>query len=169
MDAEDAALAALMTPRRGGLDDGFTYDGGAGMQVLVGIVERAAGRCFYDFAQEMLFGLLGITSATWERAGNGSPIGGFGLHMTPRDMLRFGYLYLRDGVWEGERILPEGWVEASRPNNINPFSYGLMWWGNFRIGRFGRTYEARGLAGQFITIFPERDLVVVRTSRGLFG
>ena len=168
--AGDAGLAAFESPQAkapGGLFS-FTYNSGAGPQCLVGIVERVTGKNLMDFAQERLFGPLGITGVTWEATDCGSNKGGFGISMSPRDMARFGQLYLNDGVWDGARILPEGWAESTQPPGINTIlSYGYLFWGNGGLGIMGGSYEARGFFGQFITIYPDKDVVVVRTGSGL--
>ena len=163
--AADAGLAAFETPQQktpGGLLS-FTYNSGAGPQCLVGIVERVTGKNLMDFAQERLFEPLGIASVTWNTTDHGSPIGGFGISMTPRDMLRFGQLYLNDGVWNGERILPEGWTQSTQPGFNTILSYGYLFWGNGWGPLMGSSYEARGFYGQFITVYPEKNVVVVRT------
>ncbi len=99
---------------------------------------------------------------------------------TARDFARFGYLYLRDGVWEGQRVLPEGWVDFARtpgPDH-NADIYGAQWWLTPAQGR-GRperslivdnsmadAFSAQGHAGQIIVVVPSKDLVMVRL--GLF-
>jgi len=162
--AADAGLAAFESPQVYAPGAEYVYCSGAGTQTLVGVVERATNQNLLDFAQENLFGPIGMTSVIWNTTDSDSPMGGFGIYMTPRDMARFGYLFLRDGEWDGERILPAGWAEASRPDSrVNPMAYGYMWWSNFWTPLFGASYEARGFFGQFVTVFPQRDLVVVRT------
>ncbi len=79
---------------------------------------------------------------------------------TARDFARFGLLYLRDGMWDGERILPCGWVDHGR--TVTPRSlgeYGAHWW----LARDGSgIFHASGYHGQYIAIDPTRDLVIVR-------
>jgi len=162
--AADAGLAAFETPQETAPGGRFKYNSGAGPQCLVGIVERVTGKNLMEFAQERLFGPLGITNVTWDATDCGSNKGGLGISMTPRDMARFGYLYLNDGVWNGERILPEGWTRSTQPPKINTIlSYGYLFWGNGRGALMGGSYEARGYFGQFITIYPDKGVVVVRT------
>jgi len=161
--AQDAGLAAFETPQETAPGSAFKYNSGAGPQCLVGIVERVTGKNLMEFAQERLFGPLGITGVTWEATDCGSNKGGFGISMTPRDMLRFGQLYLNDGVWNGMRILPEGWTTATQPGFNTILSYGYLFWGNGGWGIMGGSYEARGYFGQFITVYPDKGVVVVRT------
>jgi CubicO group peptidase (beta-lactamase class C family) len=109
---------------------------------------------------ERIFAPLGITSVQLQRDPEGTFLGGVGANMTSRDFARFGLLYLRGGVWDGERILPEGWVEYSFTSSPANRGYGAQWWLEPRSGR----YEARGLFGQIISIVPDEDLIVVVNS-----
>ena len=85
------------------------------------------------------------------------------MYASARDYARFGLLYLRDGMWEGRRLLPEGWVDAGRtPKSVDPDDghlYGAHWW--TRDDPLG-TFWASGHDGQFIDICPALDLVLVR-------
>ena len=88
---------------------------------------------------------------------------------TARDLATLGQLHLQDGVWDGERILPEGWVDyISRPDGPQPggareWSYGAGWWLlNRSEGIPADTYMAAGNRGQYIVVVPERDIVIVR-------
>ncbi len=83
---------------------------------------------------------------------------------TPRDFARFGLLYLRDGVWDGQRILPEGWVDHARtPAPVQPQDtdacYGAHWW--LRKDDVG-TFYAAGYVGQYLLLVPALDLIIVR-------
>jgi len=141
----------------------FRYCSGATPQTLVGVLQRATGQNLLDFAQEHLFGPLGMTSVHWDTTWDGSPFGGFGLHMSPRDMLAFGQLHLQNGVWDGRRILPADWIERSRPSVESDFglAYGYLFWGG--SNDLGEFTSAMGLGGNIISIYPALDLVVVRT------
>lgn len=139
-------------------EPGTSFDYSTGTTaILAGLVYDLAGsvEAGDDYLQERLFGPLGITSMQLQRDQAGRWVGGFGANATTRDFARFGLLYLNDGVWAGERILPEGWVEYSRtPSPSNP-QYGAQWW-MFRDGAF----EARGLFGQVVLVSPRNDLVL---------
>ena len=82
---------------------------------------------------------------------------------TPQDFARFGYLYLRDGVWDGRRILPEGWVDYARTQShaTDVEAYGAHWWLTPGKSRF----HAGGYDGQRIQVVPEQDIVLVRCGR----
>jgi CubicO group peptidase (beta-lactamase class C family) len=162
--AYDSGLAAFAMPLAAAPGEKFSYSSGPSMQVLACLVSRAVGRNLFDYAQEKLFGPLGMRSVTWDAAGDGANYGGFGISMTPRDMLRFGYLYLNEGRWDGEQLLPEGWVAASAPRGLedhNGDGYGYLFRAIDR--KHGDTYQAQGQFGQFIDISPARNAVIVRT------
>ena len=123
----------------------------------------AYGPDFEAFMRTRLFDPLGMVSATPKFDAAGTFIGSSYCFCTARDFARFGLLYLRDGVWEGRRILPEGWVDYARtetwaqPNEDGP--YGAQWW--LGIGGPG-SFSANGYDGQFTIVVPDLDMVVVR-------
>ena len=88
------------------------------------------------------------------------------VHATARDFARFGYLYLRDGIWDGRRLLPEGWVDHGRlPRSVDPEDgdlYGAHWW---VVGDEFGSFRASGYEGQSILVSPGLDLVVVRLGK----
>lgn len=145
--------------------ESWFYSNG-GPQVLSALISQACEMDTIDFARMYLFDPLGIKNFRWERGPNGHPNGSWGLELSPRDMAKFGYLYLHDGLWDGEQILPPDWVELSRfsyhqvPDPLEPWNlyYGFLWW----IHGDG-FYAAHGYKGQFIYLAPEQDLVVVIT------
>ena len=100
----------------------------------------------------------------------GSYIGSSQTYTTARDLARFGLLYLNDGVWQGERLLPEGWsdfVAASAPalpREDGRQGYGAQFWLLDRLPGVPKgTYTTAGNKGQFSTIIPNENMVVVRT------
>ena len=170
----DSGLAAFETPQQSPPGHQWIYDGGAGIQILVAIVERASGRCYYEYIRERVFEPLGMTSAHWQIfTQDGRVAGGMGLYMNVYDMLRYGQLYLYDGVWEGQRILPEGWAAQTWDGREHAIfcllPYNLLWWGNFSYRRAGPSSRAQGFAGQLISVYPETGLVMARTGTGPVG
>jgi CubicO group peptidase (beta-lactamase class C family) len=126
-----------------------------------------------DFLRDELFRPIGMKSAQPEFAASGEFIGGAFMHANARDWARFGYLYLRDGSWDGRRILPEGWVDYSRTPNPaeNNRTYGAHFWvnaapveGQWQVlpGAPESTFAAEGAYFQMVAIVPSLDLVVVR-------
>ena len=160
---KDSALWAFELPQKHAPGTKYHYDSVA-PSILGGIIERATGRKLLDYAQEKLFGPLGMTSVIWDKASDGLPLGGFGISMTPRDMARFGYLYLNYGRWEDKQIIPADFVAITPPRSKSIMAYGYLFW-NHSLAPFSNYYEANGINGQLIIIKPSRDIVVVRTGK----
>ena len=119
----------------------------------------------YAFIQDQFFEKIGITDAVFEVDPSGDFVGSSYLYATARDYARFGLLYLNDGVFNGEQILPEGWVDYTRtPASASNGEYGALFWLN-RSGKFPSApedmYSCNGHDGQYIFIIPSRDLVIV--------
>lgn len=157
-------LGLPMTNRTGG---SFIYTSGA-PQLLSAAIMNVTGKNTADYAAEKLFQPIGITLKGWQKDQGGVPMGGFGLELTPEDMARLGYLYLREGEWNGSQIISKEWIRISTQkqkdttgvmNYAEDYGYGYMWW----INHFGG-YSAHGTGGQYIFIIPEKDLVAVFTS-----
>jgi CubicO group peptidase (beta-lactamase class C family) len=119
------------------------------------------------FLHGRLFGPLGMTSADPEFDEAGTWVASSYLRATARDWARFGLLYLRDGVWDGARLLPAGWVDYARTMvsaDEDGEPYGAHWWGLPGANPLG-TFRASGYEGQSISLCPPLDLVVVRLGR----
>lgn len=119
------------------------------------------------FLHDRLFGLLGMASAEPKFDGAGTFVGSSFVYATARDFARFGYLYLRGGVWGDRQLLPLGWADYGRTEvAVDPdpphFGYGAHWW--IRRDQPG-SIAAHGYDGQYIIVVPARDLVVVQLSR----
>jgi CubicO group peptidase (beta-lactamase class C family) len=129
---------------------------------LSGILQETTGMTAYDYAYERLFVPIGIPDVEWEIDPQGVTFGYKGLWMTPREMAKFGFLYLNLGWWDGQQIVPAAWVEASQQDRFtDPYqNYGYQWWINPDLGY----YTAVGYSDQRIFILPELDMVVVITS-----
>jgi CubicO group peptidase (beta-lactamase class C family) len=148
----------------------FNYSSGT-TNIVSRIVGQAVGggeAGMRAFMQDELFGPLGITSADPRFDAAGTFIGSSFLYCTARDFARFGELYLADGVWDGRRLLPDGWVDFARIPAPVPveeeFGYGAHWWLWDGHG-FPGTFAAHGYEGQYIIVRPDRDLVVVRLGK----
>ena len=159
-------LAAMARPLEAAPGTRFSYSTG-GTHLLSATLARAAGKSTHDFAREHLFGPLGIRHSAWARDPQGIHVGGNNLSLLPRDMLKFGQLYLNRGRWDGRQILPWQWVdESTRPGLAGPRGrgriyggYGYLWW--LRGPRERGAYIASGYGGQYIYVSPAEDLVVV--------
>ena len=130
--------------------------------LLSALITETTGVSALEYAEEHLFGPLGITDVNWPANPQGINIGWGELRMLPHDMAKIGYLYLQGGQWDGQQIVPEQWIEDSTRKTISATledGYGYQWW----IDDSG-TYMALGYAGQFIFVVPEQELVVIFTS-----
>lgn len=144
----------------------FNYCNGAA-EVMSAILTKATNQYAGNIAVEK-FKPLGIRDFAWNANGNINN-GYSGLYMYPKDMAKFGYLYLKDGNWNGTQVISEAWVKESTTMHTKadwtPLlpGYGYMWW----VTSFGG-YTALGDGGNYIFVVPESNLVVVFTG-GLFS
>jgi len=163
---DDVAAYAAAQPLEHAPGSYWSYASGT-TNIICRILARtldAYGPDFERFMRARLFAPLGIRSAKPRFDLAGTFIGSSYCFMSARDFARFGLLYLRDGVWEGERLLPEGWVDYARTPTfqqagVDSNRYGAQWWLDF--GGPG-SFSANGYDGQFTIIAPDRDLIIVR-------
>jgi CubicO group peptidase (beta-lactamase class C family) len=145
----------------------FNYNSAA-VHLLGVILEQVTGMTLPAFADQVLFGPLGISDRAWEDTGDGHVNGGAGLDLRPRDLARIGQLFFQHGVSGTRHVVSEDWVrEATRahfpwisdegPTHV---SYGYLWW----TDADNDAYMAWGYRGQFIYVAPSRRLVVVATT-----
>lgn len=151
----------------------------AGAHLLSAIITRSTGKSAREFANEHLFkpigmkeipdyemksfgfeDLFGKSVKGWVKDPNNNSTGGWGLTLIPRDMARFGFLYLNRGMWSNNQIIPGKWIDES--TTINPNKYGYLWWLHEEGGIFA--YSALGDGGNVICCIPEKDLVVAIAS-----
>jgi len=151
----------------------FNYAGG-NMIILGEIIKYATGMAIDEFSEKYLFEPLGIYSFNWSlQFENGVFEAAGGLRMTPRDMAKFGVTFLNSGVWNGQRIISERWVEKSATafagnKGINVpgtdqgnVGYSYSWW--IKEYPESNLFYAGGWGGQKINVFPELNTVVVFT------
>jgi CubicO group peptidase (beta-lactamase class C family) len=134
---------------------------------------------YFAFPRRALFDKIGMRSAVIEPDFTGTFVGSSFSYATARDWARFGLLYLQDGVWAGERILPEGWVKyTTTPTpKASKGRYGAYWWLNAgnpagsENRRFpslpDELYWASGYEGQNVIVAPSRELVMVHLGASL--
>lgn len=164
---------------QGGTLGQFQYST-AGTHLLSAILTRATGMSAREFANQHLFRLIGMGEIPdheiksyqlddvfgknvtgWIKDPQGNTTGGWGLTITPRDMARFGFLYLNDGVWDGKQIISKIWIDESTAPNAN--DYGYLWWLREDDGILA--YSALGSGGSVICCIPQKDLVVAIASK----
>ncbi|MCP4007013.1 MAG: serine hydrolase [bacterium] len=132
--------------------------------ILAALLGRLIGgdpSAYRGFLHSRLFDRIGMSSADPRFDDAGNWVASSFVFARAEDFARFGLLYLRNGIWEGERLLPEGWVDYARtPTPTNELGeYGAHWW----LATDGTgTFSANGYRGQYIVLSPERDVIVVR-------
>jgi len=145
----------------------FVYNSGA-TYLVAAIVEKVTGQSLTAYLAPRLFDPLGIAERYWELAPNGVAIGGWGFYGTTETIAKFGLMYLNDGVFQGRRVLPDGWVaeatswqvsNGTDPENDWHQGYGYQFW-RCRHG----AYRGDGALGQYCVVMPEQDMVVGITS-----
>ena len=158
-----AASQPLATP----VGSAFSYSSGTS-NLVSAITARVAGRdpvTYEAFLHSALFDPLGMTSPIPKFDAAGTWIASSYCFATARDFARFGLLYLRDGLWEGKRLLPEGWVDHARTPQADVddegWGYGAHWW--VLPDRDDGLFFASGHQGQYLVVVPALDLVVVRS------
>jgi CubicO group peptidase (beta-lactamase class C family) len=167
------------------------YYNGGGVNVLGEVIREASGMRMDDFAERYLFAPLGITEYEWDHISSDVIHASGNLKLRPRDMAKFGYLYLNGGNRKGQQIISQEWVEKSTKESVSiPWEslagilgdeyadlpethgdrYGYLWW----LKRYHANsqsvdaYFASGWGGQRIFVFPSLDMVVVLTG-GNYG
>ncbi len=144
------------------------YYNGGGTNILGEVIREATGLRMDDFAEEYLFAPLGITNYEWDHINLDMIHASGNLKLRPRDMAKFGYLFLNGGVWQGEQIVSQEWIEESTKEHtltLEANGYGYQWWLETYRSRATSvdSFYAAGWGGQRITVFPSLDMVVVFT------
>jgi CubicO group peptidase (beta-lactamase class C family) len=163
---------ALSRPFRVDPGSDFTYNGGL-TQVMAAVIERATRTSLEDYARTQLFEPLGITDVEWMGDLAGMPAAASGLRLRPRDLAKFGSLYLHGGRWNGRQVIPADWIERSTRRHFRfrprggadaggEFGYAFFWWYSCYPTAHG-LIEARTAVGngqQRIFVLPGLDMVV---------
>lgn len=157
-------------------EPGAVWHYSSGTTNIICDVAHEASGLGVEMASELVFRPLGMSSAVMEPDATGGLVCSSFMYATARDWARFGQWFLQDGEWDGEQLLPEGWVAYSTtPVDVaDTVRYGAQWWlnedlaGELRMPRVpADTYWASGNEGQQVVVVPSEDLVVVRL--GLSG
>jgi CubicO group peptidase (beta-lactamase class C family) len=150
----------------------FVYNTGATF-MLSAIIQKITGQNLLAYLEPRLLQPLGIEGATWESNPDGIAFGGFGMNARTEDIAKFGQLYLQKGVWDGQQILPESWIDQATRSHIDNadhssnsglgndwgVGYGYQFW-RCRHG----AYRGDGAFGQYCVVLPEQDAVIVMTA-----
>jgi CubicO group peptidase (beta-lactamase class C family) len=147
------------------------YYNGGGTNLLGEVIRETTGLRMDDFAEKYLLTPLGITKYEWDHINPDMIHASGNLKLRPRDMAKFGYLFLSGGIWKGEQIVSQKWIEESTRGHISfpegswASGYGYQWW--LKTYRSNSTsvdsFYASGWGGQRISVFPSLDMVVVFT------
>jgi CubicO group peptidase (beta-lactamase class C family) len=176
----DTATYAASLPLGSPPGTAWSYSSGT-TNILSGIARRVVGEIDYlDWPRRALFDPIGMSSAIMEPDASGTFVGSSFMLATARDWARLGQLYLHDGLWDGRRIIPEGWVRFSTtptPESPNGM-YGAHWWlklqpeiggGTAAAARIPKdAFFAVGHEGQSLTVVPSLRLVVVRLGLSIY-
>jgi len=140
----------------------------AGANLAGHIAARAVGKDLERYAQDRLFTPLGLSEVVWPRTGGGDVMATGGLELTSDALARLAQLYLNGGQWNGERILPEAWVEASmlpKAKINDTTAYGYLWWlMEYQVD--GNTHPVSymsGNGGNRVMVMPDHDMIVIIT------
>lgn len=138
------------------------------VMTLAKVIEKASGQSLYSFAKENLFDPIGASGYKWDFKADSSQRNTFGqVYIRPRDMAKFGLLFLNGGKWNGKQVIPETWVKESLTphNTIDGTPYGYLWWHPWLMINDIRNdaTAAKGNGGQRIYLRPDLNMVVVIT------
>jgi CubicO group peptidase (beta-lactamase class C family) len=165
VNSSDWIEYALARPLIGRPGERMLYSTG-NSHILSAVLTRVSGRSTLELARDWLGDPLNIIVPPWMRDPQGIYFGGNEMRLSPRALLRIGELYRQGGVIDGQRVLPEAWVEASwQPRTRSPYTgdgYGYGWFVTDLGGQ--RVYYGRGFGGQMLYVVPELALTVVITS-----
>ena len=170
-DSKDPIGYVLGRPSAAEPGTQWNYNGG-GTEVLAAIVQRAVGEPIVDYARRVLFEPLGIRDFEWVTMPAGNPAAASGLRLRPRDLAKFGSLYLHEGKWNGRQVVPADWVRVSTQRHIaikDPVSalgthgYGYQWWHNCYRTAIGTLEVPTAVGNGQQRIFVVRQLGLVVT------
>jgi Beta-lactamase len=144
----------------------WNYSSGV-TELLAYIFQKETGRDIDDYGQKYLFAPLGIRHE-WKRTYLGVVDTEGGLYLNGSDLAKIGYLYLHDGVWDGQPIVSREWVKESVKPHFQTddpqFRYGFKWWLSKLPDSTEYVWEGRGFGGQDLQVFPKEGLIVTFTA-----
>ena len=155
----------LDRPMTGAPGKAFGYSNG-NAHLLSSILERSTGMSAREYANDELFEPLGIPpvqESDWGNDPQRITLAGYGLHLRPLELAKLAFLYLHNGQWEDQQIIPPQWVANSTTEHIqkeDSSGYGYLW----TVYPDSDHYAALGLGGQQIHVYPSRNLIVIVTA-----
>lgn len=151
-------IATYLSKPVSGVGHKFQYDSIA-TYLLSAIIQKATGMRLLDYLRLKLFEPMHITEVDWEVSPEGYNTGGWGLHIQPESLAKFGQLLLDGGRWEGQQLIPASWVREMMTEQQPGTEYGYQMW----QCEYPGAWRADGALGQYILIVPDKDMVVVIT------
>ncbi len=145
----------------------FVYNSAA-TYMISAVLRKVTGMNILDYLNDRIFRHIGINADKWDCCPSGINIGGWGLWLTTEDMLRFGYLLLKNGNWDGKQLIPADYLQEAtsfqidNSSNQNPdwkLGYGYQFWRTSH-----NSFRADGACGQYILVIPDRNMVMAMTS-----
>ena len=149
---------------------GVVFEYNSGASVLLGkIVRIITGQRIDDYAEERLFGPLGIKEYYWKETPGGEMDTEGGLYLSSESLVKIGQLFMNNGRWNDDQIVPEDWVSAStspvvgdvNPQNDSSIGYGYQWWVPEHTDGKTEIFAGNGYGGQFLMVVPRHELIVV--------
>ena len=134
--------------------------------MLSAIIKEKTGRDMFDILYDRIFLPMGITELYWEKCPKGITKGGWGLYMKLEDTMKFGKLFLHQGIWNGKRLIGEEWLlemtkkQIDTTSSANEYGYGYHIWRSMRKD----SYQMNGMLGQNLFVFPD-----IRMTIGIHG
>ena len=159
----------------------FVYNS-LGTYMLSAIITKVTGQNMNDYLEPRLWQPLGIEKPEWDKSPQGMSCGGWGLHLKTEDMARMGQCLLQNGKWKGKQVIPKSWVKQMTTYKVESGPAGTRLEDMPRLGitkennQWARGYcyqmwicadngyRADGANGQYIMVFPDKDVVLVLTT-----
>lgn len=153
---------------------GIKFNYNSGLTIILGeVIKKTSGMYVDEFSRQFLFRPLGISNFYWDKFPNGTVQTDGGLHLTPRDMAKIGYMMLKNGKWRDQQIVSKEWaIESTKAHTTHDLGYGYGYqWRSVKTTINNKEIDmfwASGHGGQRIFVIPTLDLIAVFTSK-VFG
>ena len=134
--------------------------------MLAAVVQKAVGKKLTEYLQERVFTPMNVTEWAWEESPEGVNTGGWGVHIQPESLAKFGQLILNEGRWEGKQLVPAEWIRemCKKHRETGREVYGYHIW---HCGGHDGAVRADGALGQYVISVLDKDMVVVMTEATL--
>lgn len=134
--------------------------------MLAAVVQKVTGKKLTEYLQERVFTPMNVTEWAWEESPEGVNTGGWGVHIQPESLAKFGQLILNEGSWEGKQLVPAEWIRemCKKHRETGREVYGYHIW---HCGGHDGAVRADGALGQYVISVLDKDMVVVMTEATL--